>query len=146
MNTENKPIIQLLEENELKIGKLYKIYSQKIPDQEIFWSRLSREEERHAEEIFKLDDGSEMFIENDFTREAINYVTGFVDEEIKKAENGEILKSEAVNTALRVEQSIIEKKCLDFFIPSNSRAKEVMGKLNRETDKHIKMLQEINHV
>ncbi len=140
--SNDKSLIDLFEENELNVSRLYRIYSVKFPDHGQFWQRLSEEEIGHAAQIRALrgQPGTD-FVENNFTRGVVAYVIDFVKEEIEKAESGGISNFDAVNTALRIEQSILEKKCFDFFQATNIPLTEVMGKLSRETEKHFKMLQ-----
>ncbi|MDD5527611.1 MAG: hypothetical protein PHO56_01375 [Patescibacteria group bacterium] len=63
-------------------------------------------------------------------------------EEIEKAESGDISNFDAINTALRIEQSILEKKCFDFFQSTDKSLNEVLGKLNQETEKHLKIIRQ----
>ena len=138
----NKPLIYLFEENELNVSHLYRIYAEKFSEHEAFWQRLSMEEVGHAEKIHSLrKQPAANFVETNFTRGIVSYVMNFVKDEITKAENDEISHLDALNTALRIEQSILEKKCFDFFQSSDKTLNEVMGELGEETQKHLKMLQ-----
>jgi len=140
----NKTIVQLLEENELNVSTLYALYAKKIPSKSAFWGKLSQEEIFHAESIKK--DGKEndlanSIIENNFSRGIIKYVSDFVLKEIQKAEEKESLShSEALQTALRIEQSLLEKKCFDIFAPTNTTLKDLFKKLNADTQKHTQLL------
>lgn len=138
-----KPLIDLFEENELNVSRLYRIYSEKFSDYGPFWKRLSQEEIDHADKIHALrGQAGAAFVENNFTRGIVAYVISFVKEEIAKAELSDISDFDAVKTALRIEQSILEKKCFEFFQPTDKSLKEVMDSLNRETEKHFKILQQ----
>lgn len=140
--SNEKPLIYLFEENELNVSRLYQLYAEKFPEYEIFWRRLSEEEIGHAEKIRSLrEKPGANFAENKFTRGIVSYVMNFVKGEIAKAESGKISPVDALNTALRIEQSILEKKCFDFFQSSDKTLNEVMGELGGETQKHLKMLQ-----
>jgi rubrerythrin len=135
-------MIDLFTENELKVSLLYKLYSQKIPAQKKFWSRLSEEEIKHAAYIRECCGNLKPeFAENNFTRDAVSYVVNFVKDEIKSVRKKNISHLAAINTALRVEQSILEKKYFDFFNPQNKDLEKMMRKLNKETRKHVRMLQ-----
>lgn len=143
MDNKNKPVIELLEENELKVSQLYRLYSQKIPACKIFWNKLSKEEIEHADYIHGYGRYSKAeFSENKFTLDAINYVVEFVKDEIKKTKSSNISHFDAINTALRIERSILEKKYFAFFNPKNQEMKEMMKKLNKEVKRHIQMLQQ----
>ncbi|MFA7208806.1 MAG: hypothetical protein WC120_00825 [Parcubacteria group bacterium] len=140
---DNKPILLLLEENELNISSLYSIYARKIPRKKAFWDRLSREEISHAASL--SNDGSDIdsaqsIIENKFSRGVIRYVMDFVLEETRRAEKETLSHHDALHTALRVERSMLEKKCFDIFTPANTTMRALLQKLNDETEQHIEML------
>ena len=143
MAIEKKTIIDLFEENELNVGILYKVYSQKIPKHDEFWLKLSMEEAGHAaniREIYK-EKSEDQFKENKFTRGVIKYVIDFVEEQIREAKIKKTIPHiEALNIALRIEQSILEKKCFELFAPTNQTVKSVMTKLNKETEMHVARL------
>ena len=139
----NKPILSLFEENELNISKLYAIYAEKVPDKSDFWGRLSQEEAAHASNVSEqthTSDGGTPIAENKFSRGIIRYVMDFVLQEIEKAHAYEISHREALCTALRVERSMLEKKCFDIFTPSSDSIKSVLCRLNNETERHIEIL------
>lgn len=138
----NKPIILLLEENELNIGTLYSLYAQKIPAKEAFWNRLSNEEVGHAGRIGSSShaDQAGEIIENKFSRGVIRHVMDFVLESIEKAKTEDISHQTALKTALRIERSMLEKKCFDMFTPSSLILKELLQKLNGDTERHIESL------
>ncbi len=143
MNFESKSILDAFEQNELNISELYKIYSEKIPEKKTFWEKISKEEVRHAEEIAKIDKKSEnSFEKNKFHQGIIRNIFDFVKKSVEEAKNMEISHIEALNVALRVEQSFLEKKSFEIFAPNQKTVKEVLEKLNLETEGHIKKLQE----
>lgn len=145
MAKDKKSIISLFEENEMRVSRLYSLYSQKIPGHKRFWKKISQEEVEHSNaisEAFNSTKQEEHFKENKFLRGIINYITEFVEKETEKTRKNEISHAEAVQAALRLEQSMIEKKCFELFIPTNNSLKNILKKLNRETEKHIGMLQD----
>lgn len=138
----NKPLLTLFEENELNISSLYLLYAQKIPEKHNFWERLSDEEISHAKSIGKEKDNISSITGNNFSYGVINYVMNFVLEEIQKAKKGNVTHHEALHTALRIERSMLEKKCFDIFIPTDKKVKDILIKLNKETEQHVKSLLE----
>lgn len=142
MNLESKSILDAFEENELNISRLYEIYSKKIPRKQAFWEKISKEEIRHAEEIRKIDKETEAsFKESKFHRGIIRNIFDFVEKSLQEAEKEDISHLEALNVALRIEQSFLEKKSFEIFAPNQKTVKEVLQKLNLETEGHIKKLQ-----
>lgn len=142
MNLESKSILDAFEQNELNISRLYEIYSEKIPRKQAFWKKISKEEIRHAKEIRKIDkEGEVSFEESKFHRGIIRNIFDFVEVSVKEAEKKKLSHVEALNVALRVEQSFLEKKSFEIFAPNQKTVKEVLQKLNLETEGHIKKLQ-----
>jgi hypothetical protein len=142
--SNQKSILALFSENEQKVSKLYGIYSEQDTKRKNFWKKISKEEVSHGEMLKKVESESknvEQFIETPYSRSVIGYVSKFVDREIEKATKETIDSSEAIENALRLEQSMIEKKCFEMFSPKNVKVQRVMKKLNLETQKHIKMLE-----
>lgn len=139
---DHKPLTALFEENELNISQLYALYGEKIPAKNVFWSKISKEEISHAASIKKNMNGVDGIVENKFSRGVVKYIMDFVLEEIGKTQKGRPTHQEALRTALRIEQSMLEKKCFDLFTPSNETIKNIFLKLNRETERHVARLQE----
>jgi uncharacterized protein YbcV (DUF1398 family) len=139
-----KSIIQIFKENELKVSKLYNLYAQKLTDHKDFWKKIAKEEVDHAQtigDIFpKGQKKDKYFQENNFTRGIVKYVTDFLDEQIKYVEEEKLTHVEAINIALRIEQSVLEKKYFEIFIPTDMTLKKVLEKLNRETLQHVSRL------
>lgn len=142
MNFKSGSILDLFAQNELNVSRLYRLYSQKIPKQQVFWEKLSREEIQHAQEIEEAYSGKEEpFQENNFSRGIIKYVADFVQDSIKQAKEEKMSHKKALQVALRIEQSFLEKKCFEIFIPNQQTIKKVLQKLNKETQEHIERLQ-----
>ncbi|EKE18550.1 MAG: hypothetical protein ACD_9C00299G0002 [uncultured bacterium] len=138
----NKPLITLFEENEMNIAALYSLYAQQLPEQTVFWNRMSNEEIGHAAQIGnEKDDSEEAIPENKFSRGIIKYLMDFVLDEINKAQHHPLSHRDALLTALRIEQSMLERKCFDLFLPTKKTLQEVFFKLNRETERHVEYLQ-----
>jgi rubrerythrin len=142
--SDQKSIILLFEENELKISQLYGLYSQALPENKDFWEKISEEEIGHANAIADafsvLRKKDEYFKENNFTRGIIKYISDFVEEQIMAAAKKKPPHLEAINIALRVEQSMLEKKCFEIFIPTNAELKDVLNRLNKDTERHVNLL------
>jgi hypothetical protein len=133
-----KNILNLFEENELNISRLYKLYAKSNPKHKNFWQKLASEEIQHALEIRGSYQGQEeVFEENNFSRGTIKYVSDFVRDNIIKAQKEKVDHSKALEIALRIEQSFLEKKCFELFTPNKQKVKEVLEKLNKETEEHV---------
>jgi len=112
-------ILDLFYANELLIAKLYSEYANKTVLAE-FWKELAEEEVRHAK-IIKIANEeyllSNYFLEyQPFLHEMITYVYTFVVNEYEQSSSkSKIDDLYSLEKALRIEQSIIESKCLEVF-------------------------------
>ncbi|MDA3815235.1 MAG: hypothetical protein PF549_02615, partial [Patescibacteria group bacterium] len=86
------------------------------------------------------EEKTDMIKENNFSRGIVKYVSDFVAKQINVAKKGKITHREAIEIALRIEQSILEKKSFEMFIPSEESLKKVLKSLNKETEKHVEVL------
>ncbi|MFA6160175.1 MAG: hypothetical protein WC678_03760 [Parcubacteria group bacterium] len=143
MEQNKKTILKIFEENEKDISRLYRIYSQKIQGHKKFWEGLSKEEIGHSLEIAKISQNKKLGLveENSFSRGIVKYVSDFVNEQIEIAKKEKLSHLSAINVALRIEQSMLERKCFEIFIPAQDKLKDVLEKLNKETEKHVGVLQ-----
>lgn len=143
-NPENEDILELFAQNEKKVSLLYSLYSRKKGADKYFWQDLSEQETGHAKIIRrarqKLKKRGESIKENKYSRQIIEYVSGFIDEEIAKAKKKRVFSDDAFEVALRLEQSMIENKCFEIFSPKNKEIASVMRRLNRDTNKHSRLL------
>jgi hypothetical protein len=64
----------------------------------------------------------------------------FVLAETARAQRGNITHKNALHTALRIERSMLEKKCFDLFAPNNKTIKKVFDCLNVDTERHVQTL------
>lgn len=144
MPEQPKSIIQLFSDNELLVSRLYDLYAEMIPGHSDFWKKMAQEELEHAKtisEVFSNQNlSSESFKENNFTRGVIKYVTDYVNEQIQNAQKKKLTQIEAINIALRVEQSVLEKKYFEMFVPTNAPLESILLKMNDETKIHVQRL------
>lgn len=142
MAKNNDSIIDIFQNNELKISVLYRIYSRKLRSHKGFWEKLSDEEVEHAKKISGINNKEfkDSFQETKFSRGIISYVNDFVDEQIKKARMRKVSHLEALNISLRIEQSLLEKKCFEIFIPTDKKIRSVAERLNKDTKEHERLL------
>jgi len=144
---KEKNILFLLGKNESKIAMLYGLYAEKIRGRKKFWLALAKEERGHGEVIRELDErcrNEDEFLKlNRHARQIVSYISEFIDNEIKKAETERISHGEALASALRLEQSMIESKSFEIFEPVGGPVAAVFRKINRETKVHMKELRKM---
>ncbi len=144
MSVKEENVLVLFSRNESKIEKLYKLYSAKFPQYKKLWQELAREENIHAEILKdlsrKFKENHKFFKMNEYSIPIINYVSNFIDEQLKRLKSGKVILKEALEAALQIERSMIEKKSIEMFEPTHGDILGVFKRLNHETDRHVKML------
>ena len=144
MSDEKHDLFKVFSQNENKIAELYALYASAIPSQEKMWARLSGEEIKHSMALLKLantygnDDKSYSAIEE--ARNILNYVGDFIDIHIAEAKEKEISIEQAITVAMRLELSMIERKCFDIFSSAETEIISVLDRLNKETESHFQQL------
>lgn len=137
-------VLKNFSQNENKLSWLYSAYAKKFPEQVGLWERLAQDEKRHSLLLFDL---AERFKEeagswsvSPSASVILTYIGNFIDDCLKQAESSNLNFAEAINQALSLEQSMIEKKSFEIFSSSNLEVAEVLEKLNRETEGHRQRL------
>jgi hypothetical protein len=101
-------------EFERAIGSLYAAFAEKLPEDEVFWKGLSAEEEEHARWIESFPDmeeaGAASIRAFRFSMSEIEEGLAFIRAELGKATQREIDVDGAVEVALLVERSILERQ------------------------------------
>jgi hypothetical protein len=144
MPKPKKRIIDLLIENEKDIAKLYRIYSKIFLEFEGFWQNIVQEEDRHVQmltDIKKaLKKDEEAFYDNNYSLDIINYIARFMEKELQKAKDKKINPRGSFECALRIEQSIIESRCFDIFVPTKREFLGILKKINQEAKNHARLI------
>ena len=126
--------------NENKIAELYSVYAEKFSEQASLWNGLVKDERRHSALLADLDERFGQKINNWQLSEnapaILDYISQYIDDCLRQAESPDFNFKEALNNALSLEQSMLEKKSFEIFSPVVVEIKEVLEKLNRETEGH----------
>lgn len=135
-------VLALFRKNEQKVEGLYKIYSLSFSGSRKIWEKLSKEERKHAKEFcdleLKFGNDKKLFEINKHSKEILKNITNFINKEFKRADS--ISLEEALETGLRIEQSMIENKCFEIFIPKIAEIEKVLKKINNDTKRHAELL------
>lgn len=132
--------------HEQAIGRLYKTYAERFPEQAEFWSRLSREEEQHATWIETLaeqmrDDPTGL-VTHRFPLAAIEHSIAFVEKLIVKAGMPDVTPVNAISAALNLEQGLLENKYFEVFETDRAKTKRVLELLKDKTRSHYAIVQQ----
>ena len=136
--------LELLARHEEAIGELYGAYARRFPAYKEFWEKLEQEEIGHASWIRqlypKVDEGVVAFDDGRFNVKAIEVSLKYVAQWTEQAERGFVEPVNALSIAHELENSLIEKKHLDWFETDNADIKGVISRLHEATSEHRKRI------
>jgi len=137
--------LETMAQHEETIGRLYKVYSSRLPSYAEFWSSLSEAEEEHARTLRGLragiEDGTVFFQEGRFHIAAIKSSLGYVRERLAEAEKKDVSAPEALSVALEIEKSFIDGKAFAFFESDSPKLRQVLLSLAESTSEHVRIVQ-----
>lgn len=139
-------ILDLLEQLELEISNLYKLFSEKFPDQQDLWKNLSAEEIQHTAYIKKLrlfEEEGKLFFDEKMTKTfTVQSVMDDIKNKYKKTEDNQYSAINALSFSLSIEQSIIEHKFYDFFQSNDTDVLMTIRTIKEETFLHESKVKE----
>jgi len=145
LNNEQKELVELFVQQELLIGKLYKVFSYRYPEYKVFWTGMASEEHLHASWIKRLAvrDTTDKFrfsqgeLRLNSLAASIASLEGLISG-VKK--NKEFSITQAVSLSLHLEKALWEKKVFQCFEGDSDEVRKVMDKLDVEQKIHIKKI------
>jgi rubrerythrin len=141
----NAQAVQMLIENEEGLAKLYQAYAVKFPVFASFWSQLAAEEVKHANWVRELQMdikyGTIRCNEHRFDTELISAYLDEVEQHLSDALHKKLTLYEALNTALFLERTYIEKSFFQIFEGDTETAKRVLDVLAHGTQTHIQRIE-----
>lgn len=139
-----KNILTLIFENEQRVLALYKIYAKKISKHKLFWRGLAGEEAVHVKILRDLNayyrNSDDLFKTNKHIFGIFDYIGSFIESEISRAKSENVSQENALEVALRIEQSMVEKKCFEIIKPEKAEILKVFRRLNKETKGYTELL------
>ena len=149
MNITKAPeeILDAMKEHEQAIADLYELYAEKFPEYEDFWNDLSREEIQHAGWLGKLqdhiEDSTEDFVVERFPVGAIERSTEFVKKQIETAQQPDFVLINALSTALRLEEALMESKYVEILDTDSAKTKHTLKMLAQSTQAHYQKIRKL---
>lgn len=146
MLKNEESILDVFFKNKCRIKELYELYSRKFPEAAGLWRSLATAEAGHMKVLsdlrIKFRRGNAFFIISKHAGQITGYIGDFIEARLKQAHFEKMSLEDALASALRIERSLLEKKPLEIFKPLLRDIEEAFLRLNRETDHHIKLLEE----
>jgi len=138
-------ILDLLKDKELALSELYKEVSEKFYQNEEFWSNLSEEKLYRLQQIEELCDQAKqekMGFDEKKTKTYTLYTFMESIQDIKdQLRNNELNEIKALSLCHDLENSILERRVYEYFIPYNDKQKTVLDKLKIDINDYLKNIQ-----
>jgi len=133
-------LLELLEQLELEISNLYKLFAEKFPCYHELWNDLSDEEFKHATHIKKLatlaKEGKIHFDEKMTKTFTVQAVINDIKTKYQKTKDNQYPLINALSFSHSLEQSIIEHKFYDFFSSSDADIMLIINSIKEDTTSH----------
>jgi rubrerythrin len=140
-------VIEMLARNEEALSRLYRAYADKFPDYKDFWSDLADEEIEHSNWLRglcpKIQEDSIYFNEGRFKPEAIQTFLNYLERELAKAREQEMLLINALSTALYIEEALIERKYFEVIEGDSVGLKHVLLDSAAAEESHVDRVRKV---
>jgi rubrerythrin len=149
MNIAKAPgeLLEAMREHEQALAHLYELYAEKYPDYEDFWTELSLEENLHAAWLDKLwseiENGSEDIVVERFPIGAVQRSTEYVKKLEDTASQPDFTLINALSTALRLEEALMENKFFEVCEGDSVKTKRTLNSLAQGTMEHCQKVRKL---
>lgn len=144
---KQKELIAALVENEKALQELYLVYAEKLKLYREFWHKIAADEESHAAWIStlyaKMEKGLADFAENRFPAEAIREFTQYARGKKKEAQEGETTLLQALETAVHIENGLLENKFFQVFKEDSLEIQIILEALRLGTAEHLRDVERV---
>jgi len=134
-------LVNALIQNEKLISKLYANYASLFANDSDFWTKISSDETDHArwlDELFiKIKQEVVQIDENRLKLEALTNFTAYINEQIARAETGNITSIQALSVSMDMENSIIEQGVFKVYETDDAELQETFDRLRTATEAHF---------
>lgn len=139
-------VLEAMAKNEEAVSRLYQAYADKFPAQKGFWAGLAADEMTHAGWIrglqTKMREGSISISRDRFKVQPVRGFTAYLERESASAREPGLSPINALSTALYIEESIIEQRFFEVFVPDAPELKRVLADLAAATKTHLEKVRE----
>ena len=128
-------VIDSLVENELAIGRFYRLCAERFPSLKEFWSNLADQEEDHGHWIRQLKaeirEGGAAYKMEMVKPIAVQSSISYVNEQVARLQKGDLSIVNALSIAANIEQSAFESRIFEAFSGYSSTAKKLIADLKQ---------------
>ena len=140
-------VLDLLEEHERAIGRLYAAYAERFAQERTFWQGLSREEGKHAEVVAllrpKIKNDPDSLLVARFPVAAIEHSIAYINKLIDQADDPGLTRTKAISTAVDIETALLENKYFEVFASDNPSLKRILVALDQGTRAHLERIRQL---
>ena len=133
-------LLELLEQLELDMSNLYKLFAEKFPKYADLWATLSEQEILHAKWVKELSDMAKdekvVFDEKVTRTYTVKKVLEMIQDTYAKTQANKISLIAALSICRDFEQSILEKEFYNYFITKDPDARVLISQIRTETLDH----------
>lgn len=141
MKDYQKRILELLEQLELELARLYHLFAEIYPSRKTLWLTMAQEEEGHAAKLKKFhsmtEAGEIMFDEKMTKTYTVKVFLDNIQNLYKEAERRKVPLLKALALSHDFEQSIIEKRFYDYFLSNDDKVKMIIESIKKDLLDHI---------
>jgi len=138
-------ILDLLKEKELALSEVYKEISEKFNENEEFWNNLSEEKLYRLQQIEELCEQAKQekmgFDEKNTKTYTLNTFMESIRDIKNQLRNNELNEIKALSLCHDLENSILERRVYEYFIPYNDEQRTVLNKLKSDINDFLKDIQ-----
>ena len=138
-------ILDLLKEKELALSELYKELSEKFYQHEEFWNNLSEEKLYRLQQIEELCEQAKQekmgFDEKNTKTYTLYTFMGSIQDIKDQLRNNELNEIKALSLCHDLENSILERRVYEYFIPYNDKQRTELNKLKSDINDFLKNIQ-----
>lgn len=139
-------LVNLLIQYEKTIARFYSVCAKKFPEEVKFWSKLSKEEEKHAlilEKVNEKVDNSNIFLNDTRLKiQPLRKSIEYAEEVTLKVERGELNLLSALSIADAIETSIIESAYYKIFEGKSIKFSNFLEQVQNESVAHRSKVRE----
>ena len=139
-------VIEAMAKNEEAVSRLYQAYADKFPAQKAFWSGLAADEISHASWLrgllAKMREGSLSINRDRFKIQPVRGFTAYLERETSTAREPGMSPINALSVALYIEESFIEQRFFEVFVPDAPELKRILADLTNSSKAHLEKVRD----
>jgi len=139
-------IFDIMYSIETELAALYTVYAERFPEESAFWSKISRDENNHGENVKKMkklipSDDFVYKVEKTFTPKAGILMLQNIKLNIKNAHEQPVSIKQAFVTARDLENSLFESKYMEFLVTNNKEFNNLIDININQTSDHKALIE-----